>query len=436
MSGLDSVFSGLSGLGGAAWWLLAAAGAGILLGVLLAAMAFRRMAAQAREIARLREIQAGNEARQQSWQQAQDQLLQQQKLEFQLLAGQVLEEKGRTLSSSSQTAIDAMLRPLRQQIDAFQQRVNQVHDQAVRGNAELGGEIRRVMEVGLRMRDEAQSLARALKGDKKLAGNWGEAQLEQTLQLAGLVRGDHYQVQVDLKDGQGTRRMPDVVVNLPDGKHIVIDSKVSLVDYDRAMSAPDDAERQACLDAHVRAVRAHVDDLSRKDYSALVGVRSPGFVLMFLPIEAAYIAALQHDRALFDDGYRRNVVLVSHTTLLPVLKTVANLWVLVQGNAQAQEISDRAGDIYNQVALVAERLRRLGDSLDTVSRHYNGVVTALAGQQGLYGKVDRFRQLSARASRDLPDLQPSLAEHDSEKLDLIVGADAAAGPDGADRPVS
>jgi len=374
----------------------------------------RRMTAQAVEIARLRTMaqaweaqqQAQQHTQQQAWQQTQAQWLEQQKLEFQVLANQVLEEKARAFSDGSQTAITALLQPLRQQIDAFQQRVNQVHDQTQRGQVALSGEIRRVLEAGLRMHDEAQTLSRALKGDKKLAGSWGEAQLEQTLQLAGLVRGDHYQVQASLKDADGARRIPDIIVNLPDGKHMIIDSKVSLVDYDRAMAASDDSARAACLDAHVKAVRAHVDDLARKDYSNLVGVRSPGFVLMFLPIEAAYIAALQHDRSLFDDGYRRNVVLVSHTTLLPVLKTVANLWMLAQGNAQAREISDRAGDIYNQVALVAERLQRLGDALQTTGKHYNHVVTALAGQQGLTGKVERFRQLSTRANRTLPEIVP------------------------------
>jgi len=387
------------------WWLVAVSAA-LLGGLLCGLVVMRRLAAQTIEIARLRTVAQEREAQQLAWQQTQMQCLQQQKLEFQVLANQVLEDKARAFSDGSQIAITALLQPLRQQIDAFAQRVNQVHDQTQRGQAELSGEIRRVLEAGLRMHDEAQTLSRALKGDKKLAGSWGEAQLEQTLQLAGLVRGDHYQVQTSLKDLDGARRMPDVIVNLPDGKHIIIDSKVSLVDYDRAMAARDDAARTACLDAHVKAVRVHMDDLARKDYSNLVGVRSPGFVLMFLPIEAAYIAALQHDRSLFDDGYRRNVVLVSHTTLLPVLKTVANLWMLAQGNAQAREISNRAGDVYNQVALVAERLQRLGDTLQTAGKHYNHVVTALAGQQGLSSKVERFRQLSTRTNRSVPEIAP------------------------------
>jgi len=399
-----------------AGWM--AAVVGVLLGILLGGVGLAR-----RQRARVQQ-------QEQAWRAAQteflQQHLQQQKLEFQLLAQQILEEKARAFTQGSQASMNTLLQPLRQQIDAFQQRVNQVHDQTQRGQASLSSEIQRVLAAGLRMHDEAQSLARALKGDKKLAGTWGEAQLEQTLQLAGLVRGDHYQVQVNLKDADGARRLPDVVVRLPDGKHMVIDSKVSLVDYDRAMAATDDATRSACLDAHVKAIRAHVDGLAQKDYSSLVGMQSPGFVLMFLPIEAAWIAALQHDRSLFDAATRRGVVLVAHTTLLPILKTVANLWVLAQGNAQAQEIAQQAGDIYKQVAVVAERLQRLGETLKAASNHYNSTVTALAGQQGLYGKVSRFRELSTRANRDLPEIAPVQTELDSARLSSVLDESGAA----------
>jgi len=395
-----------------------ALGVGVLLGVLLCGVWL------------VRNQRARGEREEHAWRAAQaeflQQHLQQQKLEFQVLAQQILEDKTRALAQGSQTSITTLLQPLRQQIDAFQQRVNQVHDQTQRGQASLSSEIQRVLAAGLRMHDEAQSLARALKGDKKLAGSWGEAQLEQTLQLAGLVRDDHYQVQVSLKDADGARRMPDVLIRLPDGKHMVIDSKVSLVDYDRAMAADDDAARAAYLDAHVKAIRAHVDDLAKKDYSNLVGMKSPGFVLMFLPIEAAWIAAVQHDRALFDAATRRGVVLVAHTTLLPILKTVANLWVLAQGNARAQEIAQQAGDIYKQVAVVAERLQRLGETLKAASNHYNNTVTALAGQQGLTGKVARFRELSTRANRELPEIAPVQTDVDSARLQSVLDESGAA----------
>jgi len=344
------------------------------------------------------------------------------KTDFQRLAAQVLQEREHHFRVSSQDAMTVLLQPFREQLDAFQQRVNQVHDESLRGNVSLATEIRRLSEVGMQMSREADTLARALKGDKKVAGNWGEVLLERSLQMAGLERDAHYEAQARLKDAHGDVRLPDFILKLPDGKHLVLDSKVSLVDYDRAVSADSDEARVAALDAHVRAVRNHMDDLARKDYSSLPGIGSPGFVLMYLPIEAAYIEALRHDRGLFDHGSRHNVIMVSHNTLMPILKTVSNLWMIARSNEQAQALADRAGELYNQVAVVAERLKKLGDSLDTVSRHYNSTVTAVAGQQGLHGKVSRFRELSARANRRMPDLQPLAADIENERLGLITGS--------------
>ena len=340
--------------------------------------------------------------------------------EFQSLASQILEEKGQTFSQTSQSSLDALLQPFREQIQAFQVRLNQVHDASLQGQARLGTEIQQVLDVGLRMSAEAQSLAQALKGDKKLAGNWGELQLEKTLELAGLVKGDHYQAQPRLTDVTGQLRQPDFVVHLPDGKHIVIDSKVSLVDYDRAWSAQTDAQREDAIAAHVKAVRNHIDDLSRKDYSNLAGLNSPGFVLMFLPLESAYIETLKADKSVFDYAFQRNVVLVSHTTLLPVLKTVSNVWMVARSNAQAHEISARAGEIYNQVVVVAENLKKLGETLGAANNHYNRAVTSLAGRQGLYGKVARFNELSAKANKTMPVIEPMHADIETEKLGLIV----------------
>ena len=213
-----------------------------------------------------------------------EQARQQLKVEFQNLANQILEEKGRSFAANSQQSLDALLKPFREQINGFQQRVNQVHDEAVRGNASLGAQIRQVLDIGVRMSTEANTLASALKGDKKTAGNWGEIQLENALQQAGLAEGDHYEAQPRFHDQQGQARQPDFVVKLPDRKHMVLDSKVSLVDYDRAIAAETEPERQAALEAHVKAVRNHIDDLSKKDYSNLIGMRSPSFVLMFMPI--------------------------------------------------------------------------------------------------------------------------------------------------------
>ncbi|MGB6243272.1 MAG: DNA recombination protein RmuC [Castellaniella sp.] len=349
--------------------------------------------------------------------------------EFQNLANQVLEEKGKAFAQTNQTSLDGLLRPFREQIDGFQKRVNEIHDASLRGQTQLGAEIRRVLDIGLKMSTEANTLATALKGDKKTTGNWGEIQLERSLQLAGLVSGDHYQAQASFRDESGNRLQPDFVIKLPDDKHMVIDSKVSLVDYDRAIAAQTDAEREAALVAHVQAVRHHIDDLARKDYSNLIGLKSPSFVLMFMPIEPAYIEAMKHNRDLFDYGYRQNVIMVSHTTLMPILRTVANLWMIARSNEQTRALSDMAGGLYNQVATVAERLQKLGNALNTVSTHYNSTVTAVAGQQGLYGKVNRFAELSAKANKQMPDLEPMHADIEVQRLQAVIpDADDMPGP--------
>lgn len=373
-----------------------------------------------RQFTRLQAAHDEKEAGFDALQAALDHSREQLRIEFHNLANRILEEKGKTFAQSSQTSLDALLTPFREQIQAFQVRINQVHDASVQGQARLGSEIRQVLDVGLRMSAEAQTLAQALKGDKKTAGNWGEMQLERTLQLAGLVKGDHYQAQPRLNEVGGQLRQPDFVIRLPDDKHIIIDSKVSLVDYDRALAAETAQAREAALAAHVRAVRNHIEDLSRKDYSNLVGVSSPSFVLMFMPLESAYIEALQAGKDLFDYGYQRNVILVSHTTLLPVLKTVSNVWMVARSNAQAHELSARAGEIYNQVAVVAENIKKLGDTLGAANNHYNRAVTSLAGRQGLYGKVARFNELSAKANKTMPDIEPLHADIETEKLELIV----------------
>ncbi|WP_322997636.1 DNA recombination protein RmuC [Castellaniella sp.] len=389
------------------------------------------------ELTRLQAVHQEKLAFIQELQQAFDQSKAAMRVEFQNLANQVLEEKGKAFAQTSQTSLDGLLRPFREQIDGFQKRVNEIHDASLRGQTQLGAEIRRVLDIGLKMSTEANTLATALKGDKKTTGNWGEIQLERSLQLAGLVPGDHYQAQASFRDESGNRLQPDFVIKLPDDKHMVIDSKVSLVDYDRAIAAQTDAEREAALAAHVQAVRHHIDDLARKDYSNLIGLKSPSFVLMFMPIEPAYIEAMKHNRDLFDYGYRQNVIMVSHTTLMPILRTVANLWMIARSNEQTRALSDMAGGLYNQVAVVAERLQKLGNTLNTVNTHYNSAVTAVAGQQGLYGKVNRFAELSAKANKQMPDLEPMHADIEVQRLQAVIpdadaaasGASALPGPD-------
>lgn len=341
------------------------------------------------------------------------------KKDFENLANKIFEDKGKHFTATSQASLESLLKPFRDQITGFQTRINEVHSESLKGNTALEMEIKKVLEVGLSMNTQASNLATALKGDKKTTGNWGEAQLERTLELAGLQPDEHYATQTAFNDEAGQRRMPDFVIKLPDGKNLVIDSKVSLVDYDRAISADSDEARQEALAAHTDAVRNHINDLAKKDYANLQGIESPDFVLMFMPIEPAYIEAMKHNKDLFNFGYQKGVVMVSHTTLMPILRTVANLWMVERSNREAKDISNRAGEIYNQVSLVAERLHKLGNNLKTVNKQYNETVTGLAGKQGLIGKVDRFAQVSAKASREMPTLEPLHEEIESQRLENL-----------------
>lgn len=349
--------------------------------------------------------------------------------EFENLANKIFEEKSANFNKNSQTSLELLLNPLKEQIQNFQKRTNEIHDKTQQNSLNLENELKKVLDIGLGMSREASNLTNALKGNNKIAGNWGEMQLEATLQAAGLVKNEQYRAQESFKSESGARMVPDFVVYLPDNKHIIIDSKVSLVAYEVAMSAVNENEMKAALSEHVKSVKSHIDELSKKNYSMIEGLESPDFVMMFMPIEAAYIEALKYERELFGYGYERKVVLVSHTTLMPILRTVANLWRIEKGNKEAIQIAASAGEIYNKICVVAQDLNKLGATLTTATRQYNQVVTSLAGRQGLYGKTQRFRQLSQKATQNMPEVGELEIEVESAKLENLSKKD----DDGSDR---
>jgi DNA recombination protein RmuC len=342
------------------------------------------------------------------------------KIEFENLANKIFDDKTRAFDKSSRHSIEALLKPFREQVEGFQKRVNDVHGESIKGNAMLEAEIKKVLEVGLKIGADAQNLTNALKGDSQRRGSWGETQLEKTLQMSGLIEHDHYEKQTSMVDAEGKRKQTDFLIKLPDSKHIVIDSKVSLAAYDRAVAAENDEQLNLALSDHVKAVKTHIVDLQGKDYTNLIGIRSPSFVLMFMPIEPAYIEALKYEKDLFAFGYERGVVLVSHTTLIPILRTVANLWAMERSTQEARELGDRAGDIYNQVRRVIERLDKLGGSLRAATNHYNLTVKSLSGRQGLSGKVERFGELSSKVTRAIPEIEPIHSDLQHEALELIA----------------
>lgn len=381
---------------------------------------------QERELIR---AQASYQAQIQAAEGVQEQLTRNQQdmsLQFKQLAQTVLAQTTQNFKQTGEQGIEQLLAPLKTQIETFQQRLNQVHSETVREQAQLGLELRKVMEVGLQMSTEAKHLSQALKGDKKRMGTWGEMLLAQTLEQMGLVKEQHYLAQPRYKSSQGQTLIPDFVVHLPNNKHLIIDSKTSLVDYDRAMAAESAEAREQALQALVKAFERHVDDLASKRYHHLPQLNSPDFVLMFVPLEPAYLAALSHRPELFEYGLRKNIIMTSHTSLVPIVKVIAQIWALAQSHDHAHALAQHAEAIFTQLDRLSERLKRVGDSISQLTNHYNGSVTALVGQQGVYAKLERFEamvphrdpQQTAQLQHLYPDIQTErLARASDAELD-------------------
>ena len=312
-------------------------------------------------------------------------------LEFANLANKIFEEKSANFSKNSKESLELLLTPLGEKIISFEKRVNDAHSDSQKSAGELSAQLKEVVELGKNMSKEANSLSTALKGSNKVLGNWGEMQLERTLEAAGLEKGTHYVTQESF-DVSGKKLIPDFVINFPDDKQMIIDSKVSLHAYEKAVAAADPAQSKLALGEHIASIKKHIDELAKKDYSSLV--KSPDFVLMFVPVEPAFLEALKFDPNLFNYGYEKKVVLVSHTTLMPLLRVVANLWRMENGNKEAKEILKSANEIYEKFCTVAEKLNRLGNSVRSVNDNFNEVVKSVSGQGGLDSRLEKFKKIA------------------------------------------
>ena len=312
-------------------------------------------------------------------------------LEFANLANKIFEEKSANFSKNSKESLELLLTPLGEKITSFEKRVNDAHSDSQKSAGELSAQLKEVVELGKNMSKEANSLSTALKGSNKVLGNWGEMQLERTLEAAGLEKGTHYTTQESF-DVSGKKLIPDFVINFPDDKQMIIDSKVSLHAYEKAVAAADLAQSKIALGEHIASIKKHIDELAKKDYSSLV--KSPDFVLMFVPVEPAFLEALKFDPNLFNYGYEKKVVLVSHTTLMPLLRVVANLWRMENGNKEAKEILKSANEIYEKFCTVAEKLNRLGNSVRSVNDNFNEVVKSVSGQGGLDSRLEKFKKIA------------------------------------------
>ena len=338
--------------------------------------------------------------------------------EFQLLAQKIFDEKSERFAKQNQSSIEVTLNPLREQLADFRKRVDTVYDQENKDRASLRAELGHLKQLNQRISEEALNLTRALKGDNKVQGNWGEVVLERVLEESGLRKGHEYETQLSVQSEEGRRRQPDVVVHLPDQKDIVIDAKVSLIAYERYCSAATETERDAALRAHIASVRAHIEGLSLKQYENLPGVNSLDFVLIFIPIEAAFLAAFENDANVFREAYEKNIIVVSPTTLLATLRTVQTIWRYERQNANAELIARQAGGLHDQFARVLEALQDLGKSLDKSRGAYEQAMDRFArGKGNLVKRVGDIAKLGAKTKRVLP---PELVERSDDAADGVA----------------
>ena len=324
--------------------------------------------------------------------------------EFENLANRIFEDKQAKFSLQNKEALEVTLSPLRRDIGDFRKQVENAYDKENADRNKLAGQISELQKQTLQISADAVSLANALRGDNKAQGNWGEFVLEKLLEDSGLTNGREYDTQVALKDESGKRRNPDVIVHLPEGRDIVIDAKVSLVDYERYFHAEDEETKAQCLRQHLSSLRAHVKGLSGKDYESLEGVNSLDFVLIFVPVEAAFMVALDHDPEMMRDAYDRGIILVSPSTLMVTLRTIKNLWRYADQNRNAQLIADKAGALYDQFVLYVEALDDVGRHLDKSKDAWDTARKRLTGGRGnLVRRTEELKKLGAKTKKSLPD---------------------------------
>lgn len=328
--------------------------------------------------------------------------------QFRNLANQIFEEKGARFTQQNQANLDALLKPLGERLQEFQKRVEETYDKESKQRFSLQSEIQKLLELNTKISEDAVNLANALKGQSKTQGTWGELILERVLESSGLQKGREYEVQVSLDRDDGGRAQPDVVVRLPENKHVVIDSKVSLTAYEAYCSADNDDDRARELARHIDSVRRHIAALSEKNYQALYGIRSLDFVLMFMPIEPAFMLAAQTDRDLFGDAFRRNIMIVGPSTLLISLKTIAGIWRYEYQNRNAQELARQCGALYDKFVGFVTDLEDIGKKIDAAHRSYDTAHGKLStGKGNLVRQVERIRQLGVKPTKVLP---PAMVE--------------------------
>jgi len=328
--------------------------------------------------------------------------------QFENLANRIFENSNRRVDEQNRQSLDGLLSPLREQLDGFRRQVQEGFGQEARERHTLSHEIRSLQQLNAQMAQEAINLTKALKGDNKMQGNWGEVVLSRVLEASGLREGHEYETQVNIQLEQNGRMQPDVIVRLPQGKDVVIDAKMTLVAYERYFNGEDEVTREAAVSEHIASVRSHIRLLSRKDYQQLPGLRSLDYVLMFIPVEPAFLVAIDRQPELINEALSQNIMLVSPTTLLVALRTINNLWRYEHQSRHAQRIADRAARLYDKMRLFVDDMSAMGQNLDKAQESYRQAMKKLAeGRGNLIAQAEGFRQMGVPIKRPI---NPHLVE--------------------------
>ncbi len=324
------------------------------------------------------------------------------KQQFENLANQLFEQKTKTVDEQNKVSLEGLLSPLKEQLEGFKKQVNDSFGFEAKERHTLVHEIRSLQQLNERMTQEAVNLTNALKGDNKQQGNWGEVVLSRVLKESGLREGHEYDTQVSMDDEDGKRFYPDVIVHLPGEKDVVVDSKMTLVAYERFFNSEDFNQKEHALDEHLMAIRAHLRGLSKKDYHKLNGLRSLDYVLMFIPVEPAFQVAIEADPSLISDAMEQNIIIVSPTTLLVALRTISNLWRNERQNQNAKIIAERASKLYDKMRLFVDDMEAVGGALDKANQSYQGAMNKLASGRGnLIRQAESFKELGVEVKRDI-----------------------------------
>lgn len=323
--------------------------------------------------------------------------------EFENIAHKILKQNSQEFTQVNQKNISDILNPLREKIQLFEKKVEDTYEKGLKDQTDLKAELKKLHDLNLKISDEANNLTKALKGDVKKQGNWGEVILERILERSGLTEGREYQKQFSTTGDDGSRLQPDVVIHLPEQKHIIIDSKVSLVAYERMVNATSDDERAKQVKEHLQSIKNHIRLLSDKHYQHAAGLNSPDFVLLFVPIESSFSVAIEADQELFSYAWDNKVVIVSPSTLLATLRTIASIWQQENQTRNALEIARQGGALYDKfVAFIAD-LEKIGGNLDQTRKNYDLAMNKLYdGRGNLIRSAEKLRELGAKASKELP----------------------------------